>query len=73
VTWETDCAQAEIPAESGKAAHHSLGIVSGYHETAWGHALQIIEEAKELVPGSKAFEFAVQRFGFRERLLLHRQ
>jgi hypothetical protein len=54
-----DCAQPEIPAESGIEIHESLGIVSGCREEAWRHVLQTIEEAKELVFGSKASEFAV--------------
>jgi hypothetical protein len=41
-----------------------------------GHSFfesQVVEETKELIPGSIAFEFAIQRFRFIERLLLHRQ
>src|SRR5215472_7072580 len=59
VTRETSRAEAEIADQRGESARQSLGIVSGCREEAWRHVLQTIEEAKELVPGSKACEFAV--------------
>ena len=54
-----------MTAQSADAAREPLGIVF--------LTLQVVEETKELVPGSIPFEFAVQRFCFAERLLLHRQ
>ena len=51
--------------QSADAAREPLGIVF--------LTLQVVEETKELVPGSVAHEFALQRYGLAERLLLHRQ
>jgi len=63
--WRPFVFELKGPAQSADAAREPLGIVF--------LTLQIIQETKELVPGSIAYEFALQRYGFAERLFFHRK